>query len=203
MDEFIDELFLKEAVYEVTLPVIPKRYILEQNNDIEPRVSLLDAELMLDDYEIKEESNETIDANTSQKKDFFADSDDEKPIEDERKKDETQGVNAKRWDKADFNKEECFNRDRNFEKFDKKHRNKSRSRDRKKHSKRSRSRSTSKRRERKDRDGKKDREEKKEKYGKREEKVDKKEEKVLDENSVEYWNSLRAKLGLSLIPESK
>ena len=58
-----------------------------------------------------------------------------------------------------------------------------------------------------DRDYKKDKYDKNHKYdrsNKHDRKNNKREQeikKIPDENSVEYWNSLRAKLGLNLIPD--
>lgn len=45
MDEFIDELLKEERVCDVILPRIQKRNILEENSELEPRVSLLDDDM--------------------------------------------------------------------------------------------------------------------------------------------------------------
>lgn len=45
MDEFIDELLHEERLCDVILPRIQKRYILEANNDLDPRVSALEDDL--------------------------------------------------------------------------------------------------------------------------------------------------------------
>jgi len=45
MDEFIDELLSEERVCDVILPRIQKRYVLEENNEIETKVSALDDDL--------------------------------------------------------------------------------------------------------------------------------------------------------------
>jgi pre-mRNA-splicing factor 38A len=45
MDEFIDDLLREERVCDVILPRIQKRSILEENGDLEPKVSLLDDDL--------------------------------------------------------------------------------------------------------------------------------------------------------------
>lgn len=59
MDEFIDELLKEERVCDVILPRIQKRNILEENSELEPRVSLLDddmdEEMMSEDEEEKAE----------------------------------------------------------------------------------------------------------------------------------------------------
>lgn len=54
MDEFIDELLREERVCDVILPRLQKRYILEENGELEPKISLLDDDLdeaMSDDEE--------------------------------------------------------------------------------------------------------------------------------------------------------
>lgn len=48
MDEYIEDLLHKEDVFEVTLPKLPKRKILEVNGELESRVSILEADLDLD-----------------------------------------------------------------------------------------------------------------------------------------------------------
>lgn len=42
MDEYIDELLTQERAYDIILPRIQKRYVLEENNEIENKVSALD-----------------------------------------------------------------------------------------------------------------------------------------------------------------
>jgi len=46
MDELIDQLLHDERVCDVQLPRIQKRHVLEENNELEPRNSLLEADLM-------------------------------------------------------------------------------------------------------------------------------------------------------------
>ncbi|XP_013190995.1 pre-mRNA-splicing factor 38 [Amyelois transitella] len=45
MDEFIDELLREERLCDVILPRVQKRYVLEENNELEPKVSALDDDL--------------------------------------------------------------------------------------------------------------------------------------------------------------
>ena len=45
MDEFIDELLRNDRVCDVILPRLQKRSVLEENNDLEPKVSCLDDDL--------------------------------------------------------------------------------------------------------------------------------------------------------------
>lgn len=56
MDEFIDELLREERVSDVILPRIQKRHVLEENNELPPKVSALD----LDDDILDEEDDEEI-----------------------------------------------------------------------------------------------------------------------------------------------
>lgn len=56
MDELIDELLHSERSCDIILPRIQKRYVLEQNEELEPRVSALDDDLS--DMESDEEEEE-------------------------------------------------------------------------------------------------------------------------------------------------
>ena len=58
MDEFIDELLHEERCCDIILPRIQKRYVLEQNEELEPRVSALDDDLSEVDSEEEEEEEE-------------------------------------------------------------------------------------------------------------------------------------------------
>lgn len=53
MDEFIDELLREDRVCDVILPRIQKRHILEESNELDPKISALD-----DDFEDIVESSE-------------------------------------------------------------------------------------------------------------------------------------------------
>jgi len=57
MDQFLDELFLCESYFDVILPIIPKRKVLEQNEGLCPRISILEGELDLELLEKVEEDN--------------------------------------------------------------------------------------------------------------------------------------------------
>jgi len=46
MDEFIDQLLHEERVCDVQLPRIQKRSVLEENNELEPRISVLEGDLL-------------------------------------------------------------------------------------------------------------------------------------------------------------
>jgi pre-mRNA-splicing factor 38A len=45
MDEFIDELLREERLCDVILPRIQKRHVLEENNELEPKISALEDDL--------------------------------------------------------------------------------------------------------------------------------------------------------------
>lgn len=45
MDEFIDELLKSDRVCDIIMPRIQKRAVLEENNELEPKVSVLDEDL--------------------------------------------------------------------------------------------------------------------------------------------------------------
>lgn len=57
MDEFIDELLREERVCDVILPRVQKRSVLEENGDLDPKVSLLDDDL---DEEMASGSDEEV-----------------------------------------------------------------------------------------------------------------------------------------------
>ena len=60
MDEYIDSLLNSENIFELSLPKIPKRSVLEENGSLRPYVSVLENELNIDknkkDDEIESES---------------------------------------------------------------------------------------------------------------------------------------------------
>jgi len=47
MDEFIDNLLTKESIFNIAMPQLTKRYILEDTNKLPPRKSLLDDDLKI------------------------------------------------------------------------------------------------------------------------------------------------------------
>lgn len=55
MDEYIDELLRSDRVCDIILPRVQKRLILEENNELEPKVSALDDDL---DEEASDDDNE-------------------------------------------------------------------------------------------------------------------------------------------------
>jgi len=56
VDEFIDELLREERVLDVQLPRLQKRSVLEENNQVEPRKSVLDEDI--DDNESSDNSDD-------------------------------------------------------------------------------------------------------------------------------------------------
>lgn len=75
MDEFIEDLINKDSVFEVTLPALPKRRILEQNEEIEPRISLLEADLNLEEMFNRDKEGEDDEENNDGNADIFGDMD--------------------------------------------------------------------------------------------------------------------------------
>lgn len=67
MDEFIDDLLREDRANDVILPRIQKRYILEEANEIEPRVSLLEADDLDEDLEDEDEEEEHLGKNRSKR----------------------------------------------------------------------------------------------------------------------------------------
>ncbi|KAF2879330.1 hypothetical protein ILUMI_26841 [Ignelater luminosus] len=59
MDEFIDELLREERVCDVILPRVQKRYVLEENNEIEAKVSALEDDLD-EDMELEEDNKHPV-----------------------------------------------------------------------------------------------------------------------------------------------
>ena len=56
MDEFIDSLLREDRVCDCILPRIQKRLVLEENNELDPRISALDDDM--DDIESSDEEGE-------------------------------------------------------------------------------------------------------------------------------------------------
>jgi pre-mRNA-splicing factor 38A len=58
MDEYIELLLNSESVYDITLPKLTKRAVLEQSQEIAPRLSLLEADLNLNDDNLQDEKDD-------------------------------------------------------------------------------------------------------------------------------------------------
>jgi len=183
MDEFIDDLLREERVNDVILPRIQKRHILEEANEIEPRVSLLEADDLDEDIEDDEEEEEHDNKSKTRR---LTDGDDYMHALKRHENDDR--------DRRDRRRSRSRERDRE-RRNDRSRRDRSHSRDRKRRRSRSRDRGSDRRdrneRSHKDRDkdrrsdsSKKPRERESGGGGK-------------DELSVEETNKLRASLGLA------
>ena len=70
MDEYIDSLLNEEHIFEISLPKIPKRNVLEENGELKPYVSVLENELNVDKNK-KEDKNEIeSESETEEEKDI-------------------------------------------------------------------------------------------------------------------------------------
>jgi len=183
MDEFIDDLLREERVNDVILPRIQKRHILEEANEIEPRVSLLEADDLDEDIEDDEEEEEHTNKSKLRR------------VPD----DEDYMHSLKRYDDDRDRRERRRSRSRERDRDrrgDRNRRDRSHSRDRKRRRSRSRDRGSDRRdrndRSQKDRD--KDRRLESNKKGRERESGG---GGGKDELSVEETNKLRASLGLA------
>ena len=116
MDEYIDSLLNDEHIFEISLPKIPKRSVLEENGSLQPYISVLENELNIDknkkesesDSETEEEKDIDIFKNLKIPENFFKNkkrkrSEDKK---DEEKKDKNK---KEKKEKKEKTKEEKFN----------------------------------------------------------------------------------------------
>ena len=71
MDEFIDNLLTKESIFNIAMPQLTKRYILEETGKLPPRKSLLDDDLKVDIDEKEEEEDFDIFKDIKLPNDFF------------------------------------------------------------------------------------------------------------------------------------
>ena len=68
MDEYIDSLLNEEHIFEISLPKIPKRNVLEENGELKPYVSVLENELNVDKN--KKEDKSESESVTEEEKDI-------------------------------------------------------------------------------------------------------------------------------------
>jgi len=182
MDEFIDDLLREERVNDVILPRIQKRHILEEANEIEPRVSLLEADDLDEDIEDDDEEEENVNKNKARRA-----GDDEdymhslKRYDDDRERRERRRSRSRERD-----------RDR---RGDRNRRDRSHSRDRKR--RRSRSRDRGDRRDRNDRSQKDRDKDRRSESNKKQRERESGGGGGKDELSIEETNKLRASLGLA------
>ena len=72
MDEFIDSLLREERVCDTILPRIPKRFVLEDNGQLEEKINFLQDELEeLEELENGEENELDHDGNLVKKNFYF------------------------------------------------------------------------------------------------------------------------------------
>ena len=123
MDEYIDSLLNDEHIFEISLPKIPKRSVLEENGSLQPYISVLENELNIDknkkesesDSETEEEKDIDIFKNLKIPENFFKNkkrkrSEDKK---DEEKKDKNKKEKKEKTkeEKINENKKNNFNED--------------------------------------------------------------------------------------------
>lgn len=195
VDEFVDNLIVKPELFDITFPLLPKRRALELNENLSPRVSVLEADLDLKGNDADILKNINIDYEES-----FQETDEEAEEElDNRGKKEGERMDLEdeeddgRWKKAadidfrmkedkfeNFNKRTSYGRDemmvnsdeeKGEERKKKKKEKKEKKEKKRKEKERSRSRSGSEHR--------------------RDDSISK-----LDPESDEYWLALRKKAGL-------
>ena len=70
MDEYIDSLLNEEHIFEISLPKIPKRNVLEENGELKPYVSVLENELNVDRNKKDEENINESESETEEVKDI-------------------------------------------------------------------------------------------------------------------------------------
>ena len=70
MDEYIDSLLNDEHIFEISLPKIPKRSVLEENGELSPYVSVLENELNVDRNKKDNDNESNNDSETEEEKDI-------------------------------------------------------------------------------------------------------------------------------------
>ena len=70
MDEYIDSLLNDEHIFEISLPKIPKRSVLEENGELKPYVSVLENELNIDRNKKEDKSESENESETEEEKDI-------------------------------------------------------------------------------------------------------------------------------------
>lgn len=103
MDQFIDELLREERVLDVQLPRLQKRSVLEENNQLEPRQSVLDEDI---------DDNESSDEEETEKKEAVA----EKPKKKYRDLDRPERSPSPRYARSPPSPRERSSKKRRFDK---------------------------------------------------------------------------------------
>ena len=70
MDEYIDSLLNDEHIFEISLPKIPKRSVLEENGELSPYVSVLENELNVDRNKKENDNESDNESETEEEKDI-------------------------------------------------------------------------------------------------------------------------------------
>lgn len=93
MDEYIELLLTTDFIYDISLPKLTKRSVLELNEEIHPRVSILEADLNLDpENEEKEEPEFNLPDHKSRSD---SESDDDRPVAKKQKLEEHESIDDK------------------------------------------------------------------------------------------------------------
>lgn len=173
MDQYIEDLISNEVVFEVTLPVLPKRRILEANEELKPRVSILEADIS-DDSEVESDNAKHIAEGFNKES--------KENSEDESVDEEYANINLDKFD-INNNKYEKSDSDSESDYSASAPRNK---------------KSYNKNYSEKDKKTSSDKYLNKKRHKEKEqEKETEQSNPKVDENSVEYWMNLRKKLGIN------
>lgn len=184
MDEFIDDLLREDRANDVILPRIQKRHILEEANEIEPRVSLLEADDLDEDLEDDDEDEEQVGKNRSSR---MLEDDDYMPLQKRNDNDDR--------DRRERRRSRSRERERD-RRGDRNKKERSRSRDRKRRRSRSRDRGGD-RRDRNDRSQKDRDKDRRSDFDRKNRDRESGGGGGKDAMSVEETNKLRASLGLA------
>jgi len=214
MDDYIDQLLREERFCDVILPRLQKRQVLEEANEIEPRVSALEEDMEMEDSESEEEGERRGGSSSPPPVSVLSrsrDKDREREKERERDRRDRDREREKERDRQrdrDRRRERSRERDRSRER-ERNRRHRSRSMDRprdhyreRKDADKDRDRTAARRDggdrgDRKDRGGDKDRKDRKRDTNeKRIKKKEKRTESSIDPQIAEA-NALRAELGLA------
>ena len=209
MDEYIDQLLNEENIFEISLPKIPKRTVLEENGSLQPYVSVLENELNIDknkkegesekESETEEEQDVDIFKNLKLPDNFFK----KKRKRSEDKKDEDKKDKGKDKDKNKNKKHHKEHKDNNDDKSEDNHKKKKINEDNAKNGKDEKDKYADKNNNniKKNEDKNEKKKDTKNDDAKKEEKDNEGEGTIklpdLDPESDEYWLELRKRLGIT------
>lgn len=112
MDEYIDELLRNDRVCDIILPRIQKRFILEENNELEPKISALDDDLdedMPSDDDVADKLSESPKKKHKKDRDRSRDRDrrhEQKKVDREREAKDIERANARKQIEAERDRKE-------------------------------------------------------------------------------------------------